>query len=854
MNWKYRALHLTLAMLLVGAHSAQAQNYVLPVTMVPPAAQKRPVAPAAPAEIFIKPTPVVAPIIKPVVVQQAARSEPSLQQQPKPATQLKPAVVPAKTQPTPMLPQAMAVDNTPFPEAPKQSYDKIASIGVEGVKRVDPATVISYLTVRPGDEFDPLLINDSLKALFATGYFADISLFREGNKLVVAVKENPIVNEIAFEGNDKLKTEQLQAETQLRTRTVYTRARVQEDMQRLLQVYRRAGFYAATIDPKIIELDQNRVNLVFEITEGVKTKVSSIKFVGNETFDDSALRSVIQTKEARWFRFLTSDDNYDQDRVAFDEELLRKFYLSKGYVDFKVTSSNAELSPEQQDFFMTYTIDEGKRYKIGKVDVKSGIRNLNAKTLNDDIKNTPEGWYNADQVEATVLAMTQRLGNMQYGFAEVKPNISIDRSKREVNLVYNISEGPRVFVERVNIVGNVRTLDEVIRRQMLLVEGDPFNQAKLKKSEQNLRDLGFFQDVKVETKKGSRPDQAQIDIKVAEQSTGELSLGAGFSTADGPLANVGLRERNFLGKGQDLSFSTTFAGRAKQYDISFTEPAFLDRNLSAGFDIYQVTRDFKRESSYDFKRKGAALRLGYPLAENWGQKLHYRFEDSEVQNVDPLASLYIKEQEGSRTTSEIGHEVAYDTRDSKLDPTTGYVFSFGNDLAGLGGDAKFVGNKVKGQALWPLTDNASWVLSTSAEAAYIIGLGQDVFITDRYFIGADKFRGFDRAGIGPRDALTGDALGGNRYAKGTVEVSMPIGLPKELGVKGHAFTDFGTLGQVDIADQTNVQDDNSLRMSVGYGLSWKSPMGPLRADFAIPIMKEEYDEKRIFNFSFGTSF
>ncbi len=734
------------------------------------------------------------------------------------------------------------------------AMQRVSSVKVEGVQRIEPATVLSYLTIKPGDNFDPTRINESLKALFATGFFSDIQFAREGNMLIVQVSENPIISEIAFEGNDRAKEEELLAETQLRPRVVYTRAKVQDDVGRLLQIYRRMGFYAATIDPKIIKLDQNRVNLVYEIHEGEKTKVRAINFVGNKRFSDRALRESIQTKEKRWYRFLSSDDTYDQDRIAYDEELLRKFYLSKGYADFTVKSSVAELTPNQQDFFVTFTIDEGERYKLGSVNVDSQLTKVDQKDLQTHIKTKAGSWYNADKVDTSVLDMTDALANQQFAFAEVKPNISLDREKRQVNLIYNINESPRVFVERIDIVSNTRTLDKVVRREMLLVEGDPFNRNKLKKSEQRLRDLNFFRDVKVKTLPGSSADLAVIEITVEEQSTGELSIGAGFSTTDGPLADFRIRERNFLGKGQDLQLATTLSGRSRDFDIKFTEPYFMDRNLSAGVDLFDTTTDYQDESSFDQTRSGGALRMGYPLAENLRQDLNYTLEDSEIRNVPIDASRYIQDQAGRWVTSSVGQAITYSTLDSRLDPTSGTLASIANDIAGVGGDAQYVANKLKAARYWPLSDDRNWIFSTGGEAGYIVGLGEDVRINERYFIGGNSFRGFDTAGIGPRDTTTGDSLGGNRYVRGMVELTAPVGsTTKELGLRSHFFTDVGTLGGIDETG-ANIADEESIRLTVGAGLSWRSPMGPLRGDLAFPIMKEDYDETRVFNFNFGTRF
>lgn len=731
----------------------------------------------------------------------------------------------------------------------------IADIRVEGTQRIEPATVRSYLVVVPGDDFDPERIDQSLKSLFATGLFADVALRREGDTLVVQVVENPIINRIAFEGNRRVGDEDLENEVQLRPRVVYTRTRVQNDVQRILEIYRRSGRFAATVEPKVIPLDQNRVDLVFEINEGPRTGVNRISFVGNEVFSDSRLREEIQTKESRWYRFLTTDDSYDPDRLTFDRELLRRFYLSRGYADFRVISAVAELTPDKEGFFITFTVEEGERYKFGEINLATELRALDPEVLRSRLTTTTGDWYNAEEVERSITQLTSAVGDLQYAFVDIQPRISRNREDRTIDITYEINEGPRVFVERIDITGNVRTMDKVIRREIQLVEGDPFNTSKLRRSEQRIRDLGFFERVTVSTQQGSQPDRSVVAVDVTEQSTGEIEIGAGFSTVDGPLANFGIRERNLLGRGQDLRFLALVSGRTQEFDISFTEPYFLDRDLSAGVDLFRITRDNQDESSYDEQNTGIGFRLGYPLGERLRQRLSYTISETVIENVPTDASRFIRDQEGERITSAIGQELLYDARDSRIQPTEGYFVRFSTDLAGLGGDARFLRNRLGGGVYFPVFDQT--VLSVLGEVGYIIGLGEDVFIADRFFLGGDSLRGFQPAGVGPRDISPGvdDALGGNRFARGSVELSFPIGLPEEFGVTGHTFSDFGTLGEVDVSgDRTGVADDDALRLSLGAGLSWRSPLGPIRIDLAIPVIKEEYDEVEEFRFSFGTRF
>lgn len=729
----------------------------------------------------------------------------------------------------------------------------IREIRVQGTQRIEESTVRTYLSVRSGDPFDPDKIDQSLKALFATSLFQDVVLRREGDTLVVAVVENPIINRIAFEGNRRIEADQLQGEIQLKPRQVYTRTRVQNDVQRLLDIYRRQGRFAATVEPKIIQLDQNRVDLVFEINEGARTGVRAINFVGNEAFSDSTLRSSIQTKESAWYRFLSSDDSYDPDRLTFDRELLRRYYLREGYADFRVLSAVAELTPDREDFIVTFTIEEGQRYKFGTVDIRSSLRALDIEALKKVVTTREGDWYNAQDVENSITKLTNAVGDQQYAFVDIRPQVNRNRDALTIDVVYEIGEGPRVYVERIDITGNVRTLDKVIRREVMVAEGDPFNTSKLRRSEQRIKDLGYFERVQVTSQPGTAPDRSVVNVEVTEQSTGEISFGAGFSTSDGPLGDFSIRERNLLGRGQDLRFGATISGSRQEYDISFTEPYFLDRDMSAGFDLFRRTRDYQDESSYDERNTGFALRLGVPLSERLRQRFYYQLQSTNISNVPTTASEFIRAEEGTRVTSLIGTELMYDARNSRLQPTEGYFGRVSAEFAGLGGSERFVRTRIGGGYYLPLTDDDSWVLATTAEVGYIVGLGEDVSLADRFFLGGDTFRGFETAGIGPRDITTSDALGGQRYVRGSVEMTFPLGLPEEFGLKGHAFTDVGTLSDADISSP-KVVDENSIRLSAGAGVSWRSPLGPIRVDLAFPILKESYDQTQYFRFSFGTRF
>jgi outer membrane protein insertion porin family len=727
----------------------------------------------------------------------------------------------------------------------------IEAIRIEGTQRIENETVLSYFGVRPGDAFDPERIDTGLKKLFATGLFKDVAIRREGNALIINVVENPIINRIAFEGNRRIKDEDLLAELQLRPRIVFTQTRVQGDVQRILEIYRRSGRFAATVEPKIIPLEQNRVDLVFEINEGPLTGVKAIEFIGNKVFSDGDLKEVITTTESRWWRFLSTTDNYDPDRLAADQDLLRRFYLSEGYADFRILSAVAELAPEGDGFVITITLEEGQRYKFGDQNVETTLKNLDPEKLKKDLTTKAGDWYDASEIDKTTGHLSDLVGELGYAFVDVRPKTVIDRENNTIAITYEIREGPRVYVERIDIHGNVRTRDKVIRREFRVVEGDAFNTAKIRRSRQRLENLGFFSKVDLQTKPGSAADQVVIDVDVTEQSTGELSLGAGFSTTEGPFADISLRERNLLGNGQDLRLGFRISTIRSRLDLSYTDPYFLDRDIAAGFDLYTSTADFESDSSYEQDTIGGSLRGAFDATENLRETVRYTLRRDDVHNVGDNASEVIRDDEGVSLRSIVSNEYFYDRLNNRNTPTEGYFARLQNDLAGFGGDTRFLRTTIGGGYYWPIT--SSLIASLRSEAGYIFGIGDDVSVIDRFFLGGDSFRGFSTRGVGPRDSESDDSLGGNILYSGTLELSFPLGLPEELGIRGRTFSDFGAVTGLDKSSGT-VEDSATPRVSVGTGLTWRSPLGPIALDFAIPVLKESFDKEERFRFSFGTRF
>ncbi|MEZ5831551.1 MAG: outer membrane protein assembly factor BamA, partial [Dongiaceae bacterium] len=523
----------------------------------------------------------------------------------------------------------------------------------------------------------------------------------------------------------------------------------------------------------------------------------------------------------------------------------------EGYADFRVVSAVAELSPDQEAFFITFTVEEGERYKLGTVDIKTTLKDLDPESLRGLVTTDEGDWYNADLVDETVQAISDQVGSLGYAFVDVRPRIDRDAENKVLNLTYDIQEGPKVYVERIDISGNVRTQDKVIRREFRLAEGDAFSTSKLRRTEQRLKNLGFFETVDVQAVPSDSPDKTIIKVKVAEKSTGELSFGAGFSTADGPLGNVGLRERNLLGKGYDLRAQLNISGRRSTADISFTDPYFLDKDLSAGFDIFHRRFD-RKESSFQENNTGFGLRMGYDLTEYTRHTISYQFSYDEVKNVDNHASDVIKAEEGDEFRSIIGHDIMYDRRDSKTDPHEGYYVSVSQDFAGVGGTVTYLRNSLGGGYFIPVTKEVT--VGATGGIGYIFGIGDDVRVTDAFFLGGQNLRGFATGGVGPRDSDTKDALGGKFRAEGTVQAAFPLGLPEEYQIRGRVFSDFGTLTGTDFEDEIDLNDDASLRLSVGVGLTWVSPFGPLAVDFAYPLLKEPYDKDELFRFSVGTTF
>ncbi len=734
---------------------------------------------------------------------------------------------------------------TPIPTAEPQILqaqpDTIRSIAVIGAQRLEPDTIISYIRLRNGQPYTPEAADQALKDLAATGLFADFTIRNNEGNIVITVVENPVINRIIFEGNDRLKADKILPEIRLSPRQIFTRAKVRADVSRIIELYKRQGRFAANVEPKMVMLDQNRVDVIFEIDEGPKSKVRKINIIGNEVFSDGDLRSEMVTKEASFLRFLSSGTSYDPDRLAFDQQNLRKFYLTNGYVDFRVISAVAELTPDRRDFIITYVVEEGERYKFGDVMVESQIRDFDSSTLTSQLPMQSGEWYDAQRVEDTVEQLTETAGAFGYAFADVRPQFERNKDTGTMDVTFRINEAPRVYVERIDINGNTLTQDKVIRREFRVVEGDAFNSFQIARTTARINSLGYFQEgFEIQQTEGSAPDRIVLEANVEEKPTGELQLSAGFSSIENFIFQGSIRQRNFRGRGQTIGLSASYSGFSRSAQLSFTEPYVFDRNISAGIDIYYRDLDngFRniRNTTYEQQTAGLQARLGIPITEYISALGRYTlnfetvtvdenqfFADLDgdgVATCEPLlAGRYLCDSLGERVSSIIGGSLIYDRLDNRVRPSRGQLVTFNADFAGLGGDVSYLRLRLNASQYFPL--GKGFIFSLKGEGGAIRSFDErgipgtdDVRLTDRFFLGEGQIRGFDIRGIGPRvirrpiladedgnpmplqdrERVVDDALGGKAYYLGRAELEIPLGTgARELGLRPSVFADVGAV-------------------------------------------------------------
>jgi outer membrane protein insertion porin family len=786
--------------------------------------------------------------------------------QPETPAQQPPASTPAQpatTQPVTTQPA------TTEAAAPAQPQRVIRSVTVQGNQRLEPETVLSYTALRAGEPYDNERLDQALRDLLATELFADVQIGGvETGDIVIQVRENPVINRIILEGNRRLKDDKIVPEIRLAPRQIFTRSRARADVARIIELYRRQGRYAARVEPKMVQLDQNRVDVVFEIDEGPQSKVRQINIIGNERFGDGRLISEMATRESRWWNIFSSADTYDPDRLAFDQSKLRRFYLTQGYADFRVVSAVAELTPDRRDFIITYVVEEGPRYKFGNVAVESDIRDFNQQQLQRSLPMHTGDWYNAQQVEDTVTSLNELAGLFGYAFADVRPQFQRSREDLTMSVTFRVAETPRVYVERINITGNTNTRDKVIRREFRLAEGDPFNSVRVSRSRDRIQSLGFFQDnLEITQEQGSGPDRVVLGVGVEERATGELQFSAGFSSLERFLVNLSVRQRNFRGLGQELRASVNYSSYSKSIELGFTEPYLFDRNIAVGFDLYR--RDYNsfnffgndRTTTYQQVSTGGQLRLGVPLTENLNLALRYGlvFDDvtlseslffTDPDGAGPLpavcdpfrAGRYLCDVIGNRLTSTLGYSLLYSTLNNSIRPTRGERVLLQQDFAGLGGDTRYLRSRISAVKFWNVFNN--FIFSLSAEAGYVrsfedgTATRDPLRLTDRFFLGNPQMRGFDIRGVGPRiqrrsyvvtatetgtlrptafelnddpNSVIDDAIGGRAYYLGRAELEIPLGSgARDLGLRPSVFVDVGALWGVRRPETLDIDPLNPL--------------------------------------------
>jgi outer membrane protein insertion porin family len=747
-------------------------------------------------------------------------------------------------------PPAAAAPAAVAPAAPAVT---IGRIDVVGSQRIEPDTVRSYIKVKPGDPYTAEAGDQIIRDLFETELFADVTVRQDAGVVTIEIRENPVVNRILFEGNKRLKEDKILKEIRLAPRQIFTRSKVRADVARIIELYRRQGRYAATVEPQMVTLDQNRVDIVYAITEGSKSRVQQINIIGNEKFDDDRLRGEMATKQARLTSFFSSNTSFDPDRLAFDQQKLRQFYLTQGYADFRVVSAVAELTPDRRDFIITYVVEEGDRYKFGDVKVESDLRDFKPEFASSVLLTKAGDWYDAKKVEDSVNSLNETAGLLGYAFAEADPQFDRDPEKKVMNLTYRVAETPRVYVERININGNTITRDKVVRREFRLQEGDPFNSFQVKRSKDRIQSLGYFQEkFEIDQKPGSTPDRVVLEANLEEKPTGSLSLSTGFSSLERFIVNASIEQNNFRGLGQTLSASVNYSQFSKSAEIGFSEPYLLDRNIALGGNIFRrdlnqfnfVNGGRDRNTTYSQVSTGFQLRLGVPLTEFMQLQARYTLSLDDVDLsqqffsgglCDPLlAGRFLCDAIGKRTTSSLGYSLVYSTLDNGIRPTRGNRLVLNQDFAGLGGSVKYLRTRLNADKY--LNIGRGFIVNFSAEGGYIrsfegtrrdaSGIEVDpIRLIDRFYLGQPQFRGFDIRGVGPRvqrqayavdangnpipdpngpngfrvntnrrELLADDAIGGRAYYLGHIEMQIPLGAGvRELGIRPSVFVDIGAV-------------------------------------------------------------
>ncbi len=733
----------------------------------------------------------------------------------------------------------------------KFSFSQVINkIDIEGNIRLDDRTIFSYLNITKNSKILKNDLNTMFKDLFSTELFSEIKFMLNEDKLKIVVEENPIINRIALEGNKRLSDDDIFPEIAIKVRDVFTKNKIQNNLQRILALYRASGRYAAIVEPKVIYLEQNRVDIVFEISEGPISKVDSIRFLGNRYFSDSRLKREINTSETRWWKVLSAGGKYDPDLLNFDKENLKRFYADQGFVDADIAMAIGEISEQKDKFYITFVVNEGERYKFGNINVDVEIKKYKKTDILKSISIQKGKWYSATKVDDNITKLTERIIDSGAPFINIYPELN-RKEDNSIDVNFLIKPGNKKYINRIIISGNTRTLDKVIRRTIRLSEGDPYNRNLVKRSETLVRNLGNFSVATIDVVDNfEQQDTVDLNVNVKEQSTGSLMLGGGFSSSLGATANIGISENNLLGKSQKIRLNLLASERENRADFSFTEPFFLDRNSSITNNIFTTVQEYP-ESNYNNEREGGSLSVSYNIGEYGSQSLGYRLEKRNIVVYDGAASS-IKSIEGESILSVANIGNSIDKTDNRFDPKEGWTVSNNLSLAGIGGDQQYF-RGTQSFATYNEIFNENIVAAVGAQIGYIAGFSQNIDISDRFYLGGNSFVGFQNAGLGPRDKTTSDSLGGNFYYTITPQLKFGLGLPKELGIKGRLFSTAGTLTTID-TDNSNYYDEGSLRLTSGAGVLWQSPFGPIRLDYTFAILKETYDKTETFSFNVGSLF
>jgi len=752
--------------------------------------------------------------------------------------------------------------------------NQIKQIQVKGTERTENSTIISYSTLVIGQEYDRAKSDTALKKLYDTGFFSNVSIAFEKGVVIISVEENPIVNLVNFKGNKSLKSESIMPEMSLHPRGYFSKSKLQTDVTRILELYSKMGTFSVTVTPKISKLAQNRVNVLFDIHEGSKVKIEKISFIGNKRFSSNDLRQELVSKENRIFNFFRLN-YYNPDAVEYDKVMLSKFYNSKGYADFRVVSVNADITPtDMKRVYITFVIEEGNRYNFGKIKLDNQISSIKNEDLLKLVKLKSGETFNGNSVEDANSRIIKYLAEKGYPFIKVDYEYDLNKDKKLVDISYRISKAPKVYIGKINISGNLKTYDHVIRREFRLSEGDPYNGFLVDRSEQRIKNTDYFERVTVTPVRTNKSDTVDLDVKVQEKSTASVKFSAGYSTTDGPIAMINFSEINWLGRGQQLSFGIQKTAFTTGANFGVSEPNFKGSEVEVGGNVgfSKQKNDTKggaaelagdhshmpfNEDSYT-----AGVHMSYDITEYLNHNIAYTITKKKVSSANPRAKIpeIVKAGLGDNISSVIGHTLSYNVADSAIKPTSGYIVSFNQNLAGLGGNTKYISHVLKGAYFYPIMED--FTLKIAGDAGYIhrINNKDSIKIDDNFYLGDFSFRGFDSAGIGPRDkGAQKTALGGVSYYKGSTELMFPFpGVSKDLDLTTSAFMDFGSLWKVDVPKKMNYpksqyNDTNSLRVSAGIGFIWITRAGPLRIDFAKALKKEKFDETKMFLFSYQTA-